>query len=120
MELEIVGVLLPFSTDVHDRVADAKGGPLPDAAHSINPRVFGIFREQRSFLTMLARILRRPSVATAVQRTRTGLADFFEAGRDPNSDANINYGKRFFVTLRTLPPSTKSLKEYHVMYSRRT
>lgn len=30
--------------------------------------------------------------AAQVQRTRTGLADFFEAGRDPNQDANITYG----------------------------
>ncbi|XP_024400784.1 uncharacterized protein [Physcomitrium patens] len=44
---------------------------------------------------MLARFLRRPLVAGAaqVQRTRTGLADFFEAGRDPNQDANITYGR---------------------------
>lgn len=41
---------------------------------------------------MLARLLRRPSVANAAQRTRTGLADFFEAGRDPNQDADITYG----------------------------
>jgi hypothetical protein len=33
-----------------------------------------------------------PVVANAAQRTRTGLADFFEAGRDPNQDANITYG----------------------------
>jgi hypothetical protein len=42
--------------------------------------------------TMLARLLRMPVVANAAQRTRTGLADFFEAGRDPNQDANITYG----------------------------
>ena len=31
-------------------------------------------------------------MASAAPRTRTGLADFFEAGRDPNQDANITYG----------------------------
>lgn len=41
---------------------------------------------------MLARLLRRPLVAGASQRTRTGLADFFEAGRDPNKDEEIVYG----------------------------
>lgn len=41
---------------------------------------------------MLARLLRRPLVAGASQRTRTGLADFFEAGRDPNKEEEIVYG----------------------------
>lgn len=31
-------------------------------------------------------------MAGASQRTRTGLADFFEAGRDPNKDEEIVYG----------------------------
>lgn len=51
-------------------------------------------------------------MATAFQRTRTGLADFFEAGRDPNSDAAINYGTFFFHNTSDLPLSTKSLKNY--------
>ena len=31
-------------------------------------------------------------MAGASQRTRTGLADFFEAGRDPNKDEELVYG----------------------------
>jgi len=61
---------------------------------------------------MLARLLRRPLVAGASQRTRTGLADFFEAGRDPNKDEEIVYGRSW----KAIELRQKSWEDLHQLW----
>lgn len=76
------------------------------------PRLaFAAQEEERLLITMLARLLRRPLAASASQRMRTGLADFFEAGRDPNQDSNITYGT--VLTSSFLQPKMAEFRVCH-------